>query len=63
MKTTAKHRGSTAQITDVEGILKQILESEDLKGMWNKYQKKFEYASEITYEAVLEVLKTIVQKR
>ena len=39
---------------------KQISESEDLKDMWRKYQKKFSYASDISYEDVLEVLNKIV---
>ena len=60
LKATAEHRGSTEQISDVEGILKQISESDDLKGMWRKYQKKFAYASDISYENVLEVLRKIV---
>lgn len=63
LKATAKHRGSTEQITDVEGILKQISESDELKDMWEKYQKKYSYASDISYEDVLGALKTIVQKR
>ena len=61
LKATAKHRGSTEQIADVEGILKQISESDDLKDMWNKYQKKFAYASDVSYEDVLEVLKMVLQ--
>ena len=60
LKATAQHRGSTEQIADMEGILKQISESEDLKDMWEKYRKKYPYASDITYEDVLEVLKAIV---
>ena len=60
LKATAEHRGSTEQISDVEGILKQISESDDLKDMWRKYQKKFAYASDISYENVLEVLSKIV---
>ena len=60
LKATAEHRGSTEQISDVEGILKQISESDDLKDMWRKYQKKFAYASDISYENVLEVLRKIV---
>ena len=60
LKATAEHRGSTEQISDVEGILKQISESDDLKDMWRKYQKKFVYASDISYEKVLEVLSKIV---
>ena len=60
LKATAEHRGSTEQISDVEGILKQISESDDLKDMWRKYQKKFAYASDISYEDVLKVLRKIV---
>ena len=60
LKATAEHRGSTEQISDVESILKQISESNDLKDVWKKYQKKFVYASDISYENVLEVLKRIV---
>ena len=60
LKATIKHRGSVEQISDVEGILKQISESKDLKDMWMKYQKKFAYASDISYENVLEVLRKIV---
>ena len=60
LRATAEHRGSKEQISDVEGILKQISESEDLKDMWRKYQKKFAYASNISYENVLEVLRKIV---
>ena len=60
LKATAEHRGSVEQISDVECILKQISESENLKEMWRKYQKKFVYASDISYDDVLEALKKIV---
>lgn len=60
LKATAEHRGSAEQISNVESILKQISESNDLKDMWKKYQKKFAYASDISYENVLKVLKKIV---
>ena len=60
LKATAEHRGSVEQISDVEGILKQISESNVLKDMWMKYQKKFAYANDISYENVLEVLMKIV---
>lgn len=60
LRATAKHRGSTEQITDVRGILKQISESDDLKTIWSKYQKKFAYASDIAYEDVLAVLGELI---
>lgn len=45
---------------DVNGIMTQISSSDDLKNMWDKYQKKFAYAKEITYENVMDVLGNIV---
>ena len=59
-QATAEHRGSLELIADVEEILKQISESSDLRDMWVKYQKKFEYAKAVSYESVLEALKRIV---
>lgn len=61
LEATAKHRGSTELISDVEGILKQISESYELKDMWEKYQKKFAYASDISYEDVLVVLRKLAR--
>lgn len=60
LEATTEHRGSTELISDVEGILKQISESDELKDMWKKYQKKFDYASDISYEDVLVELRKLV---
>lgn len=60
LKATAQHRRSTEQISDTKGILKQIAGSSNLKEMWSKYQKKFVYASDISYEDVMVVLKKLV---
>lgn len=61
LKATAEHRGSTELISDVEGILKQISESNELKDMWDKYRKKFVYANDVLYEDVLTILNAILQ--
>lgn len=63
LEATAKHRGSTEQIADPDSILRQISDNGELKDMWSKYQKKFAYASEISYGDILKELKKIVQKR
>ena len=44
LKATANHRGTTEQIADVKGILKNIQESLELQKMWSKYRKQFAYA-------------------
>ena len=56
VQATAEHRGTTDQIADVQGILKDISESKAIQAMWNKYRKQFAYAKDITFEMVMESL-------
>lgn len=60
LKATAIHRGSLEKIADVKGIIEQISSNDDLKSMWRKYQRKFAYASDISYESVMDILRAIV---
>lgn len=60
LKATAIHRGSLEKIVDVSGIIEQISSNEDLKNMWSKYQKKFAYAKDISYENIMETLGNIL---
>lgn len=60
LAATAKHRGSTEKIKDIPSILERISESHELKNLWSKYQKKFTYASDISYEMIMDVLKIIL---
>ena len=60
LRATARHRGTTEQITDVPGILHSIRQSPELRAMWNKYQKQFGYAQNITYEQILDVVQGLV---
>ena len=55
LKATAKHRGTTNQISDISGILKNLEESSELKSRWDKYRKQFAYAKEISYEQIIEI--------
>lgn len=56
LSATAAHRGSLKRIMDTDSILRQIADSDDLKQMWLKYQRKFIYAKNIEYESVITVL-------
>ena len=60
LRATARHRGTTEQITDVPGILRSIRQSPELRAMWDKYQKQFGYAQNITYEQILDVVQGLV---
>ena len=60
LKATAIHRGTVEQIADVPGILHNIEESPELRTMWDKYRKQFAYAQDITYEQIIEAVRTLV---
>lgn len=61
LKATANHRGTTDQIADVPSILHNIEESPELKTMWDKYCKQFSYARDITYEQIMDSIKTLLK--
>lgn len=63
LKATAIHRGSLKKITDVNEIISQISVNEDLKNMWEKYQKKFAYAKDILYECIIDTLMAILREK
>lgn len=56
-RTTIKKSGSEWILTECKEVIEEIEENQDLKNRWDKYRKDFEYAKEITYESVIEVLK------
>ena len=61
LKATAKHRGTTNQIADISGILKNLEESTELKSRWDKYRKQFAYAKKIEYKNILEILDNLIK--
>lgn len=61
LDATAAHRGSEEQIIDTRSIIEQLANSDDLKQMWDKYRKKFSYASDIEYVNIMKVLCRLVE--
>lgn len=60
LSATAEHRGNKAILSSPEAALRNISESHDLRQMWEKYQIKFSYAQDVTYEAIIEVLRSLI---
>jgi hypothetical protein len=56
LNATATHRGTTGQIADVQTLLSLINGSVDLRQMWNKYRREYEYAADISYEQIVQAL-------
>ena len=57
LQATAEHRNTTSQIEDINGILKNISESAELKAMWEKYRRQFAYAKGIEFVDIIETLR------
>ena len=60
LAATAQHRGSTESIADRSGIIAVLSSSDALRAMWEKYRQRFAYAKEITYDAVIDMLKELL---
>lgn len=59
VSATALHRGTTEQIADVPALLQKIADSAELRQMWEKYRREFDYAAEITYEQIVKTLSDV----
>ena len=53
LERTAKKRGNFSILENVESVLKIVKSDEDMKRLWNIYQKKFKYAGEYTWDEVI----------
>lgn len=63
LKATSEHRGSDGYIKKHEPIIQRLIESKDLRQQWLKYQRKFSYAEGVSYDAIMEVIKMIMDKQ
>ena len=61
LEGTSKHRGSYKNLANVKSIIELIAVNEDLKQMWAKYQRKFAYAKDISYEDTIVALRDLMQ--
>lgn len=53
LERTAKKRGNFNLLENVESVLKAVKSDEDMKRLWDIYQKKFQYAGEYTWDEVI----------
>lgn len=58
---TSKKRGSTERVQEAEKVFEDVLESTVMQNLWESYQKKFTYASDIQWEKVIGTVRTIYQ--
>ena len=58
---TFKKRETTYYLENITNQISEIENSDDLKEIWNNYQKKFTYANDISFQDTIDVIKEIVK--
>lgn len=53
LERIAKKRGNFSLLENAESVLKIVKSDEDMKRLWDIYQKKFKYAGEYTWDEVI----------
>jgi len=57
LEATAQTRGSTELLSHAELSLNEIENSDDMRKRWLSYQSHYEYAQNISWDAVMEAVK------
>lgn len=60
LRATAEHRKTSEQIADINSILQTVSDSEELKSMWEKYRKQFDYAKDISYDDIMNKISELI---
>ena len=61
LENTVKKRGSTAQLEDINSVLQIVSGSSILIDLWQRYQKKYTYATGVSWDMAIEALDRLVK--
>ena len=59
---TCVQRGAINLGQNIQGIVSSVESDAHLRSLWEAYQRKYPYASDMSYEAVIKSLKTLCEK-
>lgn len=62
LKKTIEKRGTAASFLNVSDIINVVSASSVMFDLWKRYQKKFSYAEDISWEKVIDALKSLAEK-
>ena len=57
---TANRRGSQSVLSQYKDIVENIRENPQMRGFWERYQKEFDYASDISFNDACDSILTIM---
>jgi len=61
LKKTVEKRGTTEQMADIKGVIQTVAVSPILIDLWQRYQKKYNYAAEVTWEMAVDALNKLAR--
>ena len=61
LKKTVEKRGTTEQMSDIENVIKTITDSPILIDLWQRYQKKFTYAADVSWGMTIDALNKLAE--
>lgn len=59
LEKTVEKRHTVAQMADPEGVIRTIADSDIMTELWKRYQKKYSYATNITWDMAIDALKEL----
>ena len=62
INATAQKRGSAHFLSEASEIFEEIYHNEEMQKLWISYQKKFSYASDISWEEVMRAVFELYNK-
>ena len=61
LENTVKKRGTTEQMADVNAVIQIVSGSSILINLWQRYQKKFTYAADVSWGMAIEALNILAK--
>ena len=62
MNRTIENRGTTKQMLSVSETVLMVSENSVMIDLWQKYRKKYPYATDISWEMAIDALKGLMGK-
>jgi predicted nucleotidyltransferase component of viral defense system len=62
LQKTVEKRGVVDQMADMAHVIQRVAESPVMLGLWQRYQKKYSYVTEVTWEMTVGAIKALAEK-
>ena len=61
LNKTVEKRGTSEQMKDIRSVIRTINNSNILIDLWNRYQKKYSYAVDVSWEMAIDALNKLAE--